>query len=159
MYATLMYESKSGNDGLNDLNQQLVQDFCHQEQYCNIFRRNHLHTVVLFACDVDSHRLPAFQINFNVEAFQLITCAKNIISKLQNMHLERSWKGTWSMMEPPKSWSHINHVDGWILYPDWFPQLFGQLESSQADFFLVNSPFENDLKKIPIHPFQHQTFS
>ena len=66
----------------------------------------------------------------------------------------RPWKDTWSMMEPPKSWSPINHVCDWILYPDWFPQHF-RPKVHKLTFSWSIHHFVNDLNKNLIHPYNY----
>lgn len=112
--------------------------------------------MVLFVCVVDSHRLPGFQIAFNVEAFQWITSAKNATSKLQNLHLalERHliYDGTTKIM--------VTHQPCWWLDP--VPRLVSTTlpsKSPQADIFLINSPFckwpQQKIWYIMIHPYNY----
>lgn len=112
--------------------------------------------MVLFVCVVDSHRLPGFQIAFNVEAFQWITSGKNATSKLQNMHsaLERYliYDGTTKIM--------VTHQP--CLWLDPVPRLVSTTlpsKSPQADIFLINSPCckwpQQKIWYIMIHPYNY----
>lgn len=63
------------------------------------------------------------------------------------------------MIEPPKSWSpRKNHVGGWMLYPDWFPQIFSQKFTSWH-LFLANSPLCKWPQTNFIHPYDYPRFS